>query len=223
MSIFTATQYDAIQQWINENQGLINPDALMKWMDENTKKKKVKAAKKEEDPNRVKKPVPASWMYRSEKRDEIIQEHFDGEKVKGSEIAKKAQELWNELSDEEKRPYEEKRQVLWDEYQKYKESNPTTKVEKKKENFTFNKEVDCELPEGWTGPFEDKYLHKYVTDLGKKVGLGLFATLSEAIEAANEHGDCKGITLCKFGYTLRAGGVPKKTPPTYPAISWVKP
>ena len=141
MSIFTATQYDAIQQWINEaleaqnengedeNQGLINPDALMKWMDENTKKKKVKAAKKEEDPNRVKKPVPASWMYRAEKREEIIQEHFDGEKVKSNLIAKKAQELWKELSDEEKRPYEEKRQELWEEYKKYKESTAASKDE----------------------------------------------------------------------------------------------
>ena len=141
MSTFTAPQYDAIQQWINEaleaqnengedeTQGLINPDALMKWMDENTKKKKVKAAKKEEDPNRVKKPVPASWMYRSEKREEIIQEHFEGEKVKGSLIAKKAQELWKELSDEEKRPYEEKRKELWEEYKKYKESTAASKDE----------------------------------------------------------------------------------------------
>ena len=77
----------------------------------------------------MKKPVPASWMYRSEKRDEIIQEHFDGEKVKGSLIAKKAQELWKELSDEEKRPYEEKRKELWEEYKKYKESTAASKDE----------------------------------------------------------------------------------------------
>jgi len=191
MSIFTATQYDAIQQWVNENgedetQGLINPVALMKWMDENTKKKKVKAAKKEEDPNRVKKPVPASWMYRSEKRDEIIQEHFEGEKVKGSLIAKKAQELWNELSDEEKRPYEEKRQELWDEYQKYKESNPTTKVEKKKKEEDPTK-VKKPVPASWMYRSEkrDEIIQEHFE--GEKVKGSLIA--KKAQELWNELSD----------------------------------
>jgi hypothetical protein len=44
-------------------------------------------------------------------------------------IAKKAQELWKELSDEEKRPYEEKRKELWEEYKKYKESTAASKDE----------------------------------------------------------------------------------------------
>jgi hypothetical protein len=212
--------------WITENRDVDSfVDTLIEWVNENTKKTRAKKAKSSEpeDPDRVKKPVPASWMYRTDKRDEIIKDHFDGESVKGSVIAKKAQELWNELSDEEKRPYEEKRQELWDEYQKYKGASGSPKAEKKKkEAFAFTTDEDCEVPEGWNGP-HDGHLHKYVTGLGKKVGEGLFATLAEAIEAANECEECNGITLCKFGYTLREGNNLRKNPTKEPdQTSWVK-
>ncbi len=226
MSAFTTAQNTQIMSWITENRGVDSfVDTLIEWVNENTKKTRTKKAKSSEpeDPDRVKKPVPASWMYRTEKRDEIMKEHFDGEAVKGSVIAKKAQELWNELSDEEKRPYEEKRQVLWEEYQKYKGTSGSPKAEKKKkETFTFTTDEDCEVPEGWNGPHEG-HLHKYVTGLGKKVGEGLFATLAEAIEAANECEECNGITLCKFGYTLREGNNLRKNPTKEPdQTSWVK-
>jgi len=137
MSIFTEPQYEAIQQWINENGSDETPflNLFMKWVDENTKKKRAKAPKKEK--------------------------------------------------------------------------------------FSFSKEPDCELPENWKGPYQGQYLETYLKGFGKKVGIGRFATLSEAIEAANANDECKGITLCKFGYTLRAKGVPK-TNPEYEAVSWVK-
>ena len=228
MSTFTTAQNTQIMSWITENRDVDSfVDTLIEWVNENTKKTRTKKAKSsEEDPDRVKKPVPASWMYRTEKRDEIIKEHFDGEAVKGSVIAKKAQELWNELSDEEKRPYEEKRQVLWDEYQKYKGASGSPKAEKKKkekkEAFAFTKEADCEVPEGWNGP-HDGHLHKYVTGLGKKVGEGLFATLAEAIAAASENDECNGVTLCKFGYTLREGSTLRSNPSKEPdQTSWIK-
>jgi len=232
MSTFTTAQNTQIMSWITENRDVDSfVDTLIEWVNENTKKTRAKKAKSSEpeDPDRVKKPVPASWMYRTDKRDEIIKDHFDGEAVKGSVIAKKAQELWNELSDEEKRPYEEKRQELWDEYQKYKGASGSPKAEKKKkekkekkEAFAFTTDEDCEVPEGWNGP-HDGHLHKYVTGLGKKVGEGLFATLAEAIEAANECEECNGITLCKFGYTLREGNNLRKNPTKEPEqTSWVK-
>lgn len=226
MSTFTTAQNTQIMSWITENRDVDSfVDTLIEWVNENTKKTRAKKAKSSEpeDPDRVKKPVPASWMYRTDKRDEIIKDHFDGEAVKGSVIAKKAQELWNELSDEEKRPYEEKRQVLWDEYQKYKGTSGSPKAEKKKkEAFAFTTDEECEVPEGWNGP-HDGHLHKYVTGLGKKVDEGLFATLAEAIEAANECEECNGITLCKFGYTLREGNNLRKNPTKEPdQTSWVK-
>ena len=229
MSTFTTAQNTQIMSWITENRDVDSfVDTLIEWVNENTKKTRTKKAKSDEpeDPTRVKKPVPASWMYRTEKRDEIIKEHFDGEAVKGSVIAKKAQELWNELSDEEKRPYEEKRQVLWDEYQKYKGASGSPKAEKKKkekkEAFAFTKEADFEVPEGWNGP-HDGHLHKYVTGLGKKVGEGLFSTLTEAIAAASENDECNGVTLCKFGYTLREGSTLRSNPSKEPdQTSWIK-
>ena len=221
MSVFTTSQNTQIQTWITENRADENfVETLIEWVNKNTKNKKVKASKKDVDPNRVKRPVPASWMYREENRVEIIRDHFEGEDVKGSLVAKKAQELWNGLSEDEKRPYEDKRKVLWVEYKKTQENVP--KVEKvPKEEFTFKVPEDSEVPEGWVGPYEGKYLHKYVEGLGKEVGRGLFSTLSEAMEAASGNDNCKGITLCKFGYTLREGGVAKFNP-KYEATSWIK-
>jgi hypothetical protein len=141
--------------------------------------------------------------------------------VKGNLIAKKAQELWTLLSDEEKRPYEDKRKVLWDEYTVAKGNEPK-ETRKQKEQFTFQEyDVDGDVPEGWDGPYVGKYLHKYVTGLGKVVGVGMFSTLEEAMEAASVNDNCKGVTLCKFGYTLREGGEPR-TNPKYEATSWVK-
>jgi hypothetical protein len=221
MSIFTAVQCEAIHKWFKEDTTGSSFTEFMDWVNENTKKKKSKSSKKDMDPNRVKRPVPASWMYREEKREEIIRDHFDGEAVKGNLIAKKAQELWTLLSDEEKRPYEDKRNILWNEYTLAKGNEPK-ETHKPKEEFTFKKyDVDVDVPEGWNGPYEGKYLHKYVTDLGKIVGKGLFSTLEEAMEAASRNDNCKGVTLCKFGYTLREGGEPR-TNPKYEATSWVK-
>ena len=221
MSLFTESQTASIHSWIIENrESETIIEDMIAWVNENTKKKRSKSPKKELDPNRVKRPVPASWMYREENRASIIKDHFDGEAVKGSIVSKKAQELWNGLSDEERLPYEEKRKLLWAEYEKTKGTTPQVEKEPKEE-FTFKVDEEVEVPEGWDGPYKGKYLHKYVTGLGKVVGVGLFPTLPEAIEAASKHDNCQGVTLCKFGYTLREGGTPK-TNPKYEATSWVK-
>ena len=54
----------------------------------NEKKTRGRVAKaKDVDPDRVKRPSPASWMFRDENRGKIIEEHFGGEKTKGSEVA----------------------------------------------------------------------------------------------------------------------------------------
>ena len=221
MSLFTESQTASIHSWILENrESETIIEDMIAWVNENTKKKRSKSPKKELDPNRVKRPVPASWMYREENRASIIKEHFDGEAVKGSIVSKKAQELWNGLSDEERLPYEEKRKLLWAEYEKTKGTTP--KVEKEpKEEFTFKVDDEVEVPEGWDGPYEGKHLKKYVEGLGKKIGEGLFATLSEAMEAASKHERCHGVTLCKFGYVLKEGSKPCLDS-NYEATSWVK-
>ena len=174
------------------------------WVNDNTKKKRSKSPAKDVDPDRVKRPVPASWMYREDKREEIIRDYFDGEAVKGSLVAKKAQELWKGLSADEKFPYEEKRKELWDEY---KRSTPNVE-RKEKVTFVVNVDEEREVPEGWGGPYKDTYLHKYVKGLGKKVGFGRFETFASAVEAASKLENCGGITMGKSGYTLREGCEP---------------
>jgi hypothetical protein len=222
MSTFTTTQNTQIQEWITENRDMDSfVDTLIEWVNDNTKKKRAKSPAKDVDPDRVKRPVPASWMYREDKREEIIRDHFDGETVKGSIVAKKAQELWAELSDEDKLPYEEKRKELWTEYKR------ATPCVERKEKVAFNVNVDeeREVPEGWEGPHKGTYLHKYVKGLGKKVGEGRFETFAEALDAASQHENCGGITMGKSGYTLRAGCEPQSVEGDVkdgPFTSWTK-
>ena len=198
----------------------MNLDVITKWVEDYEEKKIVK--REEKDPNRVKKPVPASWMWRNENREKIQKEYFDGENVKGSLISKKAQEIWKEMSDEEKRPYEERRAELWEEY---KASNPTstTSTPRAKETFEFDEDEEVETPENWEGPHNGKFLKKYAC--GKKIGTGRFATFEEAIAAANENSECGGITRGKNGYTLRKGFDPMTdtdNDKNGPFTSWTK-
>ena len=198
----------------------MNLDVIMTWVEDYEEKKIVK--REEKDPNRVKKPVPASWMWRNENREKIQKEYFDGENVKGSLISKKAQEIWKEMSDEEKRPYEERRAELWEEY---KASNPTstTSTPRAKETFEFDEDEEVETPENWEGPHNGKFLKKYAC--GKKIGIGRFATFEEAIAAANDNSECGGITRGKNGYTLRKGFDPMtdtENDKNGPFTSWTK-
>ena len=61
--------------------------------------------------------------------------------------------------------------------------------------------------EGWNGPFKGKFLHKYA--LGSARGKGLFATLREALDAAEECDECLGVTYQPGkGYSLRKSDQP---------------
>jgi len=171
--------------------------------------KKAHRAKKpkNEDPDRVKRPVPASWMYRDENREEIVRDHFDGGKVKGSEVAKKAMELWNGMSEEEQEPWVTKRQELWD---AYKAENPTTKSASPRSPFNVDKSWEgLGLPNGWNGPHVGKFLRGFAC--GRAVGVGKFETFAEAVEAAGDMDKCGGITYDdKRGYTLRVACDPEQ-------------
>ena len=124
MALFKETQATQIEDWVDgsEFKGTDGMNALVAWVSENTKKKKTRATKKDEDPTRVKRPIPASWMFREEKRVEIQEKYFEGQAVKGAMIAKKAAELWESMSDEDKKPYNDRREKAWE---IYKDSNPT--------------------------------------------------------------------------------------------------
>jgi hypothetical protein len=183
--------------------------------------KKVQRAKKpkNEDPDRLKRPVPASWMWRDENREQIVEDHFSGEKVKGSEVAKKAMELWKEMSEEEQEPWVTKRQELWD---AYKAENPSRTSSSPKSPFNVDKDVEVEVPEGWNGPHEGKFLRGFAA--GRAVGVGKFETFAEAVEAAKSMDKCGGITYDeKRGYTLRVACDPEQiVEDEIHQISWAK-
>ena len=203
MALFKENQETQIESWINgsEFKGTDGMTALMGWVSENTKKKKTRGTKKDEDPTRIKRPIPASWMFREEQREAIQEKYFEGQAVKGAMIAKKAAELWESMSEEDRKPYNDRREQAWE---IYKESNPIPAKRQTKQVFNLT-DPPSEIPSDWTGPFDDKYLWKFIPGLGKKIGEGRFDTFEAAMEAANALPECGGITLGTYGYTLRLG------------------
>jgi hypothetical protein len=147
-------------------------------------------------------------MWLKDNREKIILEHFYDVELVGREkvtlVAKKAGELWKLLSEDEKAPWVEKYATAREEYIA---NRPEGSVKKSVDfNFSAKDSDETECPDCWNGPHPVKYLWGY-TDAGRARGVGNFATLAEAITAAENLGDkCGGITKEKFGYTLRLGG-----------------
>ena len=193
---------------------------LEKIREMNEKKTRGRVAKvKDVDPDRVKRPSPASWMFRDENRAKIIDEHFDGAKTKGSDVAKKAKEVWDEMSEEDRKPWTDRHAEMW---AAYKTANPGSGAKSSTPSSPFNVESASEIenPDGWNGPHEGKYLHKMAS--GSARGVGKFPTFSEAVEAANALDTCGGITYDKkLGYQLRVGTDPI-THSDGDVVSWTK-
>lgn len=163
-----------------------------------------KKVKKIKDPNAPKKSTTAYFFFLGEKREEIKNTLGDEEiGVKSKLVAKKAGEMWNGLSEDERKPYielstKDKERYLVD-LEKYSPHIET--------GYEFQ-----EAPENWKGPYKLRYLSKYPSRNGKILGkeLRTFEDFSEAIKKAEELGDiCGGITLTSSGYTLRDGCVLK--------------
>ena len=187
----------------------------------NLGKKKTKRVSND-DPDRVKRPVPASWMYRDENRASIVAEHFDGKNPKGSDLSKKAKELWDAMSDDDRAPYETRRAEMW---AAYKEANPGGGSSEPKVRFTVASCDDVDVPADWNGPFAGKFCHGLAA--GGKRGVGKFETFEDAVKAASELETCGGITFDpKRGYSLRVGNDPisqlngKACDPA--SVSWTK-
>ena len=187
----------------------------------NIGKKKAKRVSND-DPDRVKRPVPASWMFRDENRASIVEEHFGGKSPKGSDLSKKAKELWDAMSEDDRAPYENRRAELW---AAYKEANPGGGSSEPKVRFTVASCDGVDVPEDWNGPFTGKFCHGLAA--GGKRGVGKFETFEDAVKAASELETCGGITFDpKRGYSLRVGNDPisqlngKACDPA--SVSWTK-
>jgi hypothetical protein len=169
----------------------------------NLGKKKAKRVSND-DPDRVKRPVPASWMFRDENRASIVEEHFGGKSPKGSAVSKKAKELWDAMSEDDRAPYETRRAELW---AAYKAANPGGGSSEPKVRFTVASCEGLDVPDGWNGPFTGKFCQSLAA--GGKRGVGKFETFEDAVKAASELETCGGITFDpKRGYSLRVGNDP---------------
>jgi len=160
-------------------------------------------------------------MFRDENRGKIIEEHFGGEKTKGNEVAKKAKVVWDEMSEEDRKPWTDRRAELWS---AYKAANPGSgKSSTPSSPFDVDSPSEVETPDGWNGPHEGKILYKTIPGHTAR-GVGKFATFAEAVESANGLDTCGGITYDnKNGYQLRVGSDPN-TPPssTNGEVCWAK-
>ena len=188
----------------------------------NEKKTRGRVAK---DADRVKRPTHASWMFRDENRAKIIAEHFGGQKTKGSDVAKKAKELWDAMSEEERKPWTDRHAELWS---AYKAANPSRGAKSTSPKSPQVKRWDWTpgvAPEGWSAPHNGKYLLKNAVKWGGW-GVGKFPTFLEAVDAANALDTCGGITYNKkHGYQLRVGTKGPMTPQAERGefcVSWVK-
>ena len=178
------------------------------------KKTKTRKAK---DPNAPKRPKNAYMMWLDENRSRI-KEELGTSKV--SEVAKAAGVEWKALDSEVRGPYEERAAEAKAAYQELKGTYVAPKVVKAK----YNIDEYPDAPEGWSGPFEMKYLSGYAKGPNGKTMR--FASFEDAVEAANSVEGCGGITKEYRCYTLRVGTdlitQVDKTPKCKGLASWVK-
>lgn len=173
-----------------------------------SKVKKAKKGRRPRDPNAPKRPQSAYMLWLNKSREQIVSDHFTDEsgectltgREKVTEVAKKAGELWKELSDEDKAPFEEQNAQDKEEYMKLKEEyTPSANLAP-----TDPDEIP-EAPEGWSGPFADTYLALTIKGYTKS-----YNSFAEAVAAAEElgAGSVGGITKQGTKYKLRLGSAP---------------
>ena len=192
---------------------------------------KTKRTKKNKDPNAPKRPLAAYMLWLNDKRAKIADEFFADltGKERVTNTAKKAGELWKELSDDEKAPYNEQSAAARAEYQKLKAAYvpPEGFVPTKPTRSTTKQRIDDipDAPDGWSGAFKMKYLKGKVKDADGST-VKIIKTFDDAVLLATQLNNtwndrcaesdcpshwnpdfkpCSGITKTTRGYDLRAG------------------
>jgi hypothetical protein len=203
---------------------IVAPTAVV---DEALQKVVVKARrgkKSKRDPDAPKRPMGAYMLWLQENRQSIVEEYCSdlSGKERVMSTAKKAGELWKEMTDEEKESFAAKAVTLREEYQELmKEYKPEAGA--KAVRVAYDPEEIPETPSGWSGVFEMHYLKDKVKDVdGKTVriqkvfseAVKLATEINAAWSVACEEGDipshwsadskpCNGITKTTTGYDLR--------------------
>ena len=89
----------------------------------------------------AKKPMTAYFMWLNENRAKLVKEHkLEGQK--GSEVTKKAGEVWKGLSEKDKSPYEKKASAQKEEFDKFVKTEEGKKALEAKKALTKQKKAE---------------------------------------------------------------------------------
>jgi len=179
-------------------------------------KPKKRKTKKTKDPDAPKRAMSAylRWcqVNRSQIKESLVEkmkaslgegsDDEDADKecvvsIKPTEVMREAGKLWKALDASEKTPFEEAFKVDQERYKaEMAEYKPVASLD------SYSAEEYPEAPEGWSGPYQLKYLWKHAGPDGKAMR---FKDFEEAINVAATIDDCKGITKTSRWYELRRG------------------
>ena len=158
-------------------------------------KPKKRKTKKTKDPDAPKRAMSAYLRWCQVNRSQIKESLGEGHKP--TEVMREAGKLWKALDASEKTPFEEAFKVDQARYKaEMAEYKPVAPLE------SYSAEEYPEAPEGWSGPYQLKYLWKHAGPDGKAMR---FKDFEEAIKVAATIDDCKGITKTSRWYELRRG------------------
>lgn len=200
-------------------------------LDDALQKMQVKRRKnkKDKDPNAPKRAASAYMLWLNANRAAIKDELRTTNPEAGvTDVTKRAGELWKELSDDEKAPFQEKSEELRTAYHEaMKAYKPDHTVAKKTKPSGVKYDVDHipSAPEAWSGPHTMHHLLRKVAGVDGKtvriqksfeVAVALANEINAAWTVAVEKGDvpthwkhdvkpCAGITKTSTGYDLRLG------------------
>ena len=163
--------------------------------DSEVEKPKKRKDKKTKDPNAPKRAISGylRWLKvnRSQIKDGLDEDH------KPNEVLAEAGKQWKALDASEKLPFEEAFKVDQARYNsEMAEYKPTEPID------SYSAEDYPEAPEGWSGPYQLKYLWKHAGPDGKAMR---YKDFDEAWKIAETLDDCKGITKTSKWYELRRG------------------
>ena len=187
--------------------------------------KGCRSKKSKGDPDAPKRPMSSYFLWLKENRQSIGDEYCGdlSGKEKVTTIAKKAGEMWKELSEEEKEPFSTEAAELREVYhEKMKLYKPTVV---KAKGVVYDSEEIPEAPSGWSGAYEMLHQKGKVKGAGGKTvriqkvfleAVKLADDINEAWSVACNEGDlpshwsengkpCNGITKTSTGYDLRSG------------------
>lgn len=214
-----------MEKFSNENGEIVGltQDELVRSIQQIDVKPKATKAKKVKDPNAPKRPTSAYMFWLNESRKTISEEHCSHltGKAKVTATTRKAGELWREMSDEDKSPFKDKFLVAQQKYAAEKANYVPSQPK-----IVYDVDHFPEALDGWSGPFEMKYLSKIAKDDDGK-NIPIFKNFEDAVAKANELPveRCFGITKTVRGYQLRVGHDLITNPPEHAGTglaSWIK-